>query len=97
MSSQQERTKALNKLSAQLEALSSIDILYARLETLSLISSSNILLPAGAQEHYPQIIEEAYAAYNRVETILAELHQELEYYHQRLQESREQQSKEQYT
>jgi hypothetical protein len=96
MSSQQERTKALNRLSAQLEALSSIDILYARLETLSLISSSDILLPTGAQEHYRQIIEEAYDAYNRVETILAELHQELEY-HQRLQVSRGQQSKEQCT
>ena len=92
MSNQEEKTKALNRLSAQLEALSSIDILYDRLETLSRIRSSAILLPGGAQAHYRQILEEATAAYNQVEAILDQLHQELEYHRQRLREAPEQQS-----
>jgi hypothetical protein len=43
----------------------------------------------GSQEHYHQIIEEAYVALGLLETQVDELRTELEYQHKRLDEARD--------
>ena len=49
----------------------------------------NILIPGGLQERYHHIIEEAYVALGLIETQVDELKAELEYQHQRLDETRD--------
>lgn len=60
-----------------------------RLDTLASISAENIVIPGGPQEHYHQIIEEAYVALGLVETEVDALRAELEYQHTRLDEARD--------
>ena len=60
-----------------------------RLDTLASINAENILMPGGPQEHYHQIVEEAYAALGLLETQVDELRAELEYQHKRLDEARD--------
>jgi hypothetical protein len=59
-----------------------------RLDTLASITSENMLIPGGPQEHYHQIVEEAYVALGLIETQVDELRAELEYQHKRLDEAR---------
>lgn len=63
--------------------------IHNRLDTLASINAENILVPGGPQEHYHQIVEEAYAALGLIETKVDELRAELEYQHQRLEEARD--------
>ncbi len=60
-----------------------------RLDTLVSITAENILVPGGPQEHYHQLVEEAYAALGLVETQVDEMRAELEYQHKRLDEARD--------
>jgi hypothetical protein len=60
-----------------------------RLDTLASITPENILLPSGPQEHYHQIIEEAYATLGLIETEVDALRAELENQHTRLDEARD--------
>jgi hypothetical protein len=60
-----------------------------RLDTLASITPENILVPGGPQEHYHQLVEEAYAALGLIETQVDELRAELEYQHKRLDEPRD--------
>jgi hypothetical protein len=60
-----------------------------RLDRLSSITAENILMPGGPQEHYHQIIEEAYAALGLIETEVDTLRAELAYQHTRLDEARD--------
>ena len=60
-----------------------------RLDTLASINAENILVPGGPQEHYHQLVEEAYAALGLIETQGDELRAELEYQHKRLDEARD--------
>ncbi len=60
-----------------------------RLDTLASITAENILIPGGLQERYHHIIEEAYVALGLIETQVDELKAELEYQHQRLDETRD--------
>lgn len=60
-----------------------------RLDTLASISAENIVIPGGPQEHYHQIIEEAYVALGLVETEVDALRAELAYQHTRLDEARD--------
>ncbi len=62
--------------------------IHNRLDTLASITPENILVPGGPQEHYHQIVEEAYAALGLIETQVDALRSELEYQHQRLDEAR---------
>lgn len=60
-----------------------------RLDTLASITAENILVPGGPQEHYHQLVEEAYVALGLVETQVDELRAELEYQHKRLDDARD--------
>lgn len=71
-----------NEISAALQGIRS------RLDTLASINAENMLVPGGPQEHYHQIVEEAYAALGLIETQVDELRAELEYQHKRLDEVR---------
>jgi hypothetical protein len=59
-----------------------------RLDTLASITAENILIPGWPQEHYHQLVEEAYAALGLIETQVDELRAELVYQHTRLDEAR---------
>lgn len=72
-----------NEISAALQGIRS------RLDTLASITASNMLVPGGPQEHYHQIVEEAYAALGLIETQVDELRAELEDQHKRLDEVRD--------
>ena len=60
-----------------------------RLDTLASITPDNILIPGGPQEHYHQLVEEAYVTLGLIETQVDQLRAELEYQHKRLDEARE--------
>jgi hypothetical protein len=60
-----------------------------RLDTLASITSESMFIPGEPQEHYHQIVEEAYAALGLIETQVDELRAELEYQHKRLDEARD--------
>ena len=60
-----------------------------RLDTLASINAENILVPGGPQDHYHQLVEEAYAALGLIETQVDELRAELEYQYKRLDEARD--------
>jgi hypothetical protein len=59
--------------------------------TLRSIPSSDVLRPGGPQTHYHQLVEEAEVAYRLLSSELAELHQQLEAEHQRLEAARHEQ------
>ena len=71
------------------EIAAAIQGIRSRLDTLASITAENILIPGGPQEHYHQIVEEAYAALGLIETQVDELRAELEYQHKRLDETRD--------
>ena len=53
------------------------------------VIAENILVPGGPQDHYHQLVEEAYAALGLIETQVDELRAELEYQYKRLDEARD--------
>jgi len=63
--------------------------LRSRLDTLTSINETNILIPGGPQGWYHAIIEEVYALLGLVETQIDELRAELEYQHKRLDDIRD--------
>jgi hypothetical protein len=65
------------------ELLESFRVLYASLEKLHQLEGPEFLLP-GRIETYHSLLEEAYAAYGRIETRVDELGQQLEAEHTRL-------------
>ena len=67
------------------ELLTIIRTFYAKLEQLRAMEGPEFLLP-GRTEIYQQALEDAYAAYGRLETTVDEIGTELEYQHQRLDE-----------
>ena len=60
-----------------------------RLDALASITAENILTLGGPQEHYHQLVEEAYVALGLIETQADALRAELEYQHKRLDEARD--------
>jgi hypothetical protein len=72
-----------NEIVAELQGIRS------RLDTLASINAENILIPGGPQEHYHQIVEEAYSVLGLIETEVDALRTELEYQHRRLDEARD--------
>ncbi len=58
---------------------------YARLKTLRNMEEVDLLLPNRIEQHC-RILEDAYAAYTKIETAVDELGQKLEYQHTRLEE-----------
>ena len=75
----------MDNIEAIIEALHTLS---ARLETLRAMERSELRLP-GQGDQYRRTLEDAYAAYSRIETAVDELGQELEYHHQRLGEAGE--------
>ena len=71
------------------EIIQALQTVYARLDSLSSITTANILIPGGPQARYHAIIEEAYAALGKIENEIDALRAELEYQHQRLDEARD--------
>jgi hypothetical protein len=67
--------------------------LCARLDTLRHLDGAEIVL-LHQQKHYEQTLEDAYAAFAQLETKVDELGQELEYQHQRLGTTIEQDTRE---
>lgn len=67
------------------ELLETIRTFYAALEQLRALEGPVFLLP-GRTETYQQTLEGAYAAYGKLETMVDELGNELEYQHKRLDE-----------
>jgi len=65
--------------------LTTIRTFYAKLEQLRAMEGPELLLP-GRTEIYRETLEDAYAAYGQLETIVDELGAELEYQHKRLDE-----------
>ena len=63
--------------------IGALHTLYARLETLRHMEGPDLLLPDKI-EQYRSTLEDAYAVYGQIETIVDELGQELEYQHSRL-------------
>jgi hypothetical protein len=76
-------TMAYDEITAALQGVRN------RVDTLASITASNILVPAGPQEQYHQIVEEAYVALGLIATQVAELRTEREYQHNRLDEVRD--------
>lgn len=71
---------------ATIEALRTLS---ARLETLRLMEKTERELPA-QQQQYANILEDGHATFARIETIVEEFGQELEYHHARLGKTIEQ-------
>lgn len=65
------------------ELLTDMHILSVSLEQLREMTGPELGLPGGV-ERYHQLLEDAYAAYGRLETQVDEWGQQLEYDHQRL-------------
>jgi hypothetical protein len=70
----------MDDIETLIEALHS---LYASLEKLRNFEGPEFLLP-GRIEQYHSALEDAYAAYGKIETTIDELDQELDYHHTRL-------------
>lgn len=75
-------------MSDQADISRAIQDLHDRLDTLASINEANILIPGGPQEHYHQLVVEAYAVLGLIETEVDTLRQELEHQHQRLDRAR---------
>jgi hypothetical protein len=67
------------------ELFESFRTLYACLEKVRVLEGPELLLP-GHVKYYRNIVEDAYAAYGRIETKVDELGQQLEEEHRRLDE-----------
>lgn len=70
----------MDEIDALIEALRTV---YASLEKLKSIEGPELQVP-GSIDQYQSLLEDAYAAYDRVETTVEELGQALEYEHSRL-------------
>lgn len=73
----------MDDINALIEALRAV---YAGLEKLKNIEGPEFRLP-GSIDQYQSLLEDAYAAYDRVETTVEELGQTLEYEHARLEKA----------
>ena len=73
----------MDDIDALIEALRAV---YAGLEKLKSIEGPEFRIP-GSIEQYQSLLEDAYAAYDRVETTVEELGQALEYEHTRLDQA----------
>ena len=73
----------MDEIDTLIEALRTV---YARLETLKSIQGPEFQTP-GSIDQYQSLLEDAYAAYDRVETTVEELGQALEYEHARLEKA----------
>lgn len=73
----------MDDIDALIETLRTV---YAYLEKLKTIEGPEFLVP-GSIDHYQSLLEDAYAAYDRVETTIEELGQALEYEHARLEQA----------
>jgi hypothetical protein len=71
------------------DTIQALRTIYTHLNTLASINAASMLIPSGPQERYHEIVEEAYAALGKVETVIDELGAELEYQHKRLDEARD--------
>ena len=71
------------------EIVAALQGIRNRLDILASINAENILIPGGPQEHYHQIVEEAYSVLGLLETQVDEMRAELEYQHRRLDEARD--------
>jgi len=67
------------------ELLEAFRTLYASLEKLRQLEGPEFLLP-GRVDDYHNVLEDAYAAYSKIETRVDELGQQLEAEHARLDE-----------
>ena len=76
----------MDNIDTLIDALRSI---YASLETLKSIQGPEFQTP-GSIDQYQSLLEDAYAAYDRVETTVEELGQALEYEHARLNQAAKQ-------
>ena len=65
--------------------LETVRTLYDRLEKLRAMEGPQIVL-LGNCSIYKETLEDAYTAYGKIETVVEELGQELEYQHKRLDE-----------
>lgn len=72
----------MDEIDTLIQALRSV---YASLEQLKSIAGSQLQVP-GSVDQYQSLLEDAYAAYDRVETTVEELGQALEYEHTRLEQ-----------
>ncbi|MFL5626337.1 MAG: hypothetical protein ACJ788_12165 [Ktedonobacteraceae bacterium] len=71
------------------EIVAALQGIRSRLETLASINTETILIPGEPQEHYHQIVEEAFSVLGLLETQVDELRAELEFQHRRLDEARD--------
>lgn len=76
----------MDEIDTLMEALRTV---YANLEKLKSIAGPELHVP-GSIDQYQSLLEDAYAAYDRVETTVEELGQALEYEHARLDQAVEQ-------
>ncbi len=70
----------MDEIDVLMEALRTV---YANLEKLKNIEGPELQMP-GSIDQYQSLLEDTYAAYDRVETTAEELDQALEYEHTRL-------------
>ncbi len=80
----------MDDIDTLIEALRTV---YASLEKLKSIEGPEFHVP-GSIDQYQSLLEDAYAAYDRVETTVEELGQALEYEHTRLDKAVKQYSEE---
>jgi prefoldin subunit 5 len=73
----------MDEIDALMEALRTV---YRSLEKLKSIEGPELHVP-GSIDQYQSLLEDAYAAYDRVETTVEELGQALEYEHARLEKA----------
>lgn len=79
----------MDEIDTLIEALRRV---YTSLERLKSIVGPELQVP-GSIDQYQSLLEDAYTAYDRVETTVEELGQALEYEHTRLEQAAKQSSK----
>ncbi len=89
MEGQERSSELAMENTSENEIAAAIQGIRSRLNTLASVTAENILIPGGPQEHYHQIVEEAYSVLGLIETEVDALRTELEYQHQRLDEVRD--------
>jgi hypothetical protein len=72
----------MDEMDTLIQALRTV---YTGLERLKNIAGPELQVP-GSIDQYQSLLEDAYAAYDRMETIVEELGQALEYEHARLEQ-----------
>jgi hypothetical protein len=78
-----QEEQLMDDIDALIEALRTV---FANLEHLKNIEGHEFQV-SGSVAHYQSLLEDAYAAYDRVETTVEELGQALEYEHARLEKA----------